>query len=161
MVEWFDLTRDGLLRYLLSLGLPIDDCEEIAQETFLALVRHLKGGKPRENLRGWIFCVGRNLALKRRIRARRDGQNVLAEGEILADPNPNPEAACFANQTQARLEGVLRALPEVDRSCVILRAEGLTYREISAALDLSLGTVANSLTRSLGKMARFLEVVAR
>ena len=37
----FDLYRERLLRYLLSLGLSVEDGEEIVQEVFLALFRHL------------------------------------------------------------------------------------------------------------------------
>src|SRR5579872_5434444 len=64
----FDQLRRPLFRYLLSLGLTAQDGEEIVQEVFLALFRHLKSGKPRDNLRGWIFKVGHNQALKLRQR---------------------------------------------------------------------------------------------
>jgi DNA-directed RNA polymerase specialized sigma24 family protein len=36
----------------------------------------------------------------------------------------------------------------------MLRAEGLQYREISHALGISLGTVANALARSLARLHR-------
>jgi RNA polymerase sigma-70 factor (ECF subfamily) len=52
-----------------------------------------------------------------------------------------------------RLLAVVRALPERDRQCLFLRAEGLRYREIAEALGMSLGAVAASLSRSLGKLA--------
>jgi RNA polymerase sigma-70 factor, ECF subfamily len=58
------------------------------------------------------------------------------------------------NQSHARLQSVLRALPEQDRRCLSLRAEGLTYREIGQILDMSLGAVALSLGRSLARFAR-------
>src|SRR5215510_5944973 len=58
--------RVPVLRYLLSLGLPAHEGEDVAQETFLALFRHLREGKPRDNLRGWVFRVAHNIALKRR-----------------------------------------------------------------------------------------------
>jgi RNA polymerase sigma-70 factor (ECF subfamily) len=52
------------------------------------------------------------------------------------------------------LLAVLRALPEQDQYCLYLRAEGLRYREISEVLGISLGTVSNSLGRSLGRLGR-------
>src|SRR5262245_26148040 len=67
VVGLFDEFRGPLLRYLLSLGLPVHDGEEIIQETFLALFRHLRAGKDRRNLRGWLFRVAHNLGLKRRM----------------------------------------------------------------------------------------------
>ena len=64
----FEQLRNPLFRYLLSLGLSAQDGEEMIQEVFLALFQHLKNGKPRDNLRGWIFRVGHNQALKVRQR---------------------------------------------------------------------------------------------
>jgi RNA polymerase sigma-70 factor (ECF subfamily) len=48
-------------------------------------------------------------------------------------------------------------LPEQDRRCLFLRAEGLRYREIAGILDMPLGTVSLSLGRSLARIARAAE----
>jgi RNA polymerase sigma-70 factor (ECF subfamily) len=50
------------------------------------------------------------------------------------------------------MQAVLRALPEQDRFCLYLRAEGLRYREIAATLGISLGGVSIALARSLARM---------
>ncbi len=42
------------------------------QEVFLALFQHLRQGKSRANLQGWIFRVAHNSALKCRLRTRRE-----------------------------------------------------------------------------------------
>src|SRR5215471_2640300 len=62
----FDQFRPGLLRYLSSFGLLPEDGEEIVQEVFVSLFLHLRAGKSRSNLRGWVFRVAHNLGLKRR-----------------------------------------------------------------------------------------------
>jgi hypothetical protein len=64
VLRLFDEFRSPLLRYGLSLGISMHDAEEVVQETFLALFKHLQQGRPRANLRGWIFRVTHNLALK-------------------------------------------------------------------------------------------------
>ena len=56
------------------------------------------------------------------------------------------------------LADVVGALPEQDRRCLFLRAEGLRYREIAETLDMSLGAVSISLARSLARIARFAEL---
>jgi RNA polymerase sigma-70 factor (ECF subfamily) len=158
VVELFEELRDRLLRYLLVLGLSVHDGEEIVQESFLLLFQHLRRGKSRQNLRGWIFRVARNLALKQRtanqIRLRRtvDFDETLPEQQT--DRNPNPEEQLQTRQRQRRLQAVVRALPEQDQSCLCMRAEGLRYREIAEALGISLGSVAASLARSLEKLGR-------
>jgi RNA polymerase sigma-70 factor, ECF subfamily len=158
VVDLFDRFRDPLLRYLSSFGLAPPDGEEIVQEVFLLLYRHLQRGKSCENLRGWLFRVAHNLALKQRYRARREFEMTEACAEEFApDPNPNPEAQLAASQDQERLRAVVRALPELDRRCLYLRAEGLRYREIASILEISLGSVSGSLARSLARIARAAE----
>lgn len=151
VVSLFDQLRERLLRYILSLGLSAPDGEEIVQEVFLALFRHLQRGKPRHNLRAWVFQVAHNLALKAR---NRQSRVEYREASGLVDRELNPEDQLAQNQRHVQLQAVLRALPEQDRRCLVLRAEGLTYREIAQVLDLSLGAVSISLARSLARFIR-------
>jgi RNA polymerase sigma-70 factor, ECF subfamily len=155
VIRLFDQFRTPLLRYALSLGLSVQDGEEIIQEVFLALFRHLQLGKPKENLQGWMFRVAHNLALKcRRERQRSqsgaDRSSMLTESR--ADTAPNPEEQVLSAQRQSRLMAVLNALPEQDQMCLRLRAEGLRYREIARVAGMSLGAVSLSLTRSLARL---------
>lgn len=143
--------HDPLLRYLMSFRTPMADAEEIVQEVFLALFRHLRNDKPRTNLPAWTFAVAHNLALKGRMRRQREAPGV---GTDIADPGPGPEESASASQRQKRLMSVVMAFPEQDRCCLSLRAEGLRYREIAAILGISLGGVANSLERSLARLLR-------
>ncbi len=154
----FEQLRNPLFRYFLSLGLSAQDGEEVIQEVFLALFRHLKDGKPRDNLRSWIFRVGHNQALKLHHRhGRRLAQAEDGDIERNRDPAPDPEAQAIGNQRQRRLSAVMRALSGQDRACLSLRAEGMRYREIAEILGVSLGTVALSLERSLAKLKRVQE----
>jgi RNA polymerase sigma-70 factor (ECF subfamily) len=151
----FDAWRNGLLRYLLSSGLSIEDGEEVVQEVFIALFQHFINEKPRENLRGWAFRVAHNLGLKRRMAAsRRMEVSIYPNSETHVDSALNPEERAAAAQRQTRLESLVRALPEQDRCCLALRAEGLRYREIAEVLGMSLGSISASLARSLRRLAR-------
>ncbi len=156
VIHLFDELRPRLLRYLLGFGLPAQDAEEVIQEVFLALFQHLQRGKSRQNLRGWIFRVAHNLGLKRRLATTRE--TVLGSQEALAsirpDPAENPEERLLNKQRHQRLQAVLRALPEQDRCCLSLRAEGLRYRDIAEVLDISLASVSASLGRSLARISR-------
>src|SRR5208282_5452579 len=158
VVELFDEMRDRLLRYLLFLGLSVHDGEEIIQESFLLLFQHLRLGKSRQNLRGWVFRVARNLALKERAANQLRSRRMVEFDESLpgqsVDGNCNPEEQLQSRMRQRRLLAVVRALPEQDQSCLCMRAEGLRYREIAEALGISLGSVAASLARSLARLSR-------
>lgn len=156
VVVLFDQYREPLLRYLSNFGVAIPDGEDVIQEVFLALFRHLYHGKPRENLRGWLFQVAHNLASRRRYRTRLELEARAEAGfrDLGVDLSPSPEAQMAHDETQQLLLAVVNALPEADRRCLFLRAEGLRYREIAQTLGISLGAVSLSLARSLARIAR-------
>lgn len=155
VLHLFDTLRTALLRYAISFGLTPHDAEDILQEVFLALFHHLHRGRPRHNLQGWLFRVTHNLALKRRARSHR---HVPAEdaqlADTFADTALSPEAQLLLDERQRHLLAIFRVLPERDRQCLQLRAEGLTYREIAGVLHISLGSVSAAIARSLGRIAR-------
>jgi RNA polymerase sigma-70 factor (ECF subfamily) len=157
VIALFEQFRDPLLRYTLSFGISVHDAEEVVQEVFLSLFRHLQLRRSRKNLRGWIFRVAHNLALKQvyanqRLHARTISESTIAKQRF--DPTPNPEEQLSSTQQRQLLLAVVHALPEADQGCLRLRAEGLRYREIAAVLGMSLGAVSISLTRSLAKLIR-------
>jgi len=156
VVVLFDECATGLRRYLGAFGLGSEATEDILQDVFLSLFLHLRLGRPRSNLKGWLFQVAHNLALKhrqkklRRLRTESDWDARLAER--VADPAANPEERLADGRRRERLRSVLRAIPERDRQCLCLRAEGLRYRDIARTLGISLGSVAKSLTRGVTRL---------
>ncbi len=155
----FDELRDRLLRYAMSFGLSMQDGEDVLQEVFLALFRHLVADRPRENLHGWAFRTTHNLALKRRASLQIEMRRVTGKEEDsvvvdCCDDTPGPEESLLFRERQRRLRSVMQALPENDQMCLRLRADGCRYREIASTLGISLGSVAASLARSFEKLQR-------
>jgi RNA polymerase sigma-70 factor (ECF subfamily) len=155
VVALFDSYRSRLLAYVSAFGISSNDAEELVQEVFLALFCHLHMGKSRQNLPGWVFRVAHNLALKH----RRDGSALrlqvdAQEASTAHDNRLNPEEHLLSTRRRERLTSVVEALPEQDRLCLMLRAEGLRYREIARILGISLGSVSASLTRTLARLTR-------
>ncbi|MEZ5352409.1 MAG: sigma-70 family RNA polymerase sigma factor [Bryobacteraceae bacterium] len=149
VVALFDQLRTPLFRFLLGQGLDAADAEEVIQEAFLALFEHLRSEKPRTNLRGWVFKVAHNQALKL---LRRSGARATPLEDFAAAPDPTPEQRVQDNQRYRQLLAVMRALGPQDRAVLQLRAEGLRYREIAGVLDISLGSVAVSMERALARI---------
>jgi RNA polymerase sigma-70 factor (ECF subfamily) len=156
VVGLFDRLRDRLLRYVISFGLSVQDGEDIVQEVFLALFRHLQQGRSRRNLCAWTFRVAHNQVLKRRKQERIRVEQLMDEGGALrgfgAGYESEPRRPGGQRPTATARSGRVSALPEQDRRCLILRAEGLRYRENAEVL--SLGAVSLSLGRSLTRLAR-------
>ncbi len=161
VVALFDEYRSPLLAFVSAFRLNGHDAEEVVQDVFLALFRHLVAGKPRTHLRGWLFRVSHNLALKRRYENLRI-QKWMEPDEFLGtsahDPSPTPEENAVSAQQRQRVLSAMSVLPEQDRLCFTLRAEGLRYREIAHVLGISLGSVALSLTRSTARLMRAAEM---
>ena len=156
----FDACAPSVHRYVRSCGVAPDVADDIVQEVFVALFQHLHKGGGRENLRGWLMRVSHNLVLKhrrtegRRVRWQRPWSPLV---ENVRDPAAGPDATCVARQDQHRLRAALQVLPERDRQCVALRAEGLRYRDIASTLGISLGAVAKSMARAMARLAAVLE----
>jgi RNA polymerase sigma-70 factor (ECF subfamily) len=161
VIELFDELRLPLLRYLLSLGLKPTEGEEIAQEVFLSLFRHLRQAKPEQNLRAWVFRVARNLAFRHHRSQKRKPEDLFGlaplQHEDPVDPEPNPEEIVLSGNRRDRLTATFDAFPDRVRQTLHLRAEGLRYREIAEVLGISVTTVAGIVTRSLEKLQEVYE----
>ena len=150
----------GLRRYVRTFGIRADTADDVVQDVFVSLFRHLQLGRSRDNLKGWLFRVAHNQALKARKRERRLVTSIaerLEAAETMPDAGADPESQLAEVRVHARVQALLRGLPDRDRRCLYLRAEGLTYRDIARVLGVSLGTVAATLARTLGELRRSSE----
>src|SRR5271167_5217634 len=57
--------RKPLLRYLVSIGLSADEAQDVVQDAFVSLQRHLAAGGSQENIRSWLYRVAHNQARNR------------------------------------------------------------------------------------------------
>ena len=157
VLRLFDDCAPGLRRYAGSFRLGSASTDDVVQEVFLSLFRHLRLGRPQTNLRAWLFQVAHNLALKQRQKSTQRQRTECEWDPTLtdrvADPTGSPEQRLVDDQRRQQLLRILQAMPERDRQCVYLRAEGLGYREIATALGISLGSVAKSLGRAFSRLA--------
>jgi RNA polymerase sigma-70 factor (ECF subfamily) len=150
--------RMPLYRYLLSLGLLTQDVEEIVQETFMRLYRHLHGGGGEENLHGWIYRVAHNISVNFRKKGRRITETSPEFWEHLSqsisDVAPGPEEQLLYKERMTRVKETLNELSPLQRDCIHLRVEGFRYREIAEVLCVSTSTVSSSLRNAVGRLTR-------
>ncbi len=149
----FEDLRTPLLRYLVSLGLSADEAQDVVQDAFLSLHRSLTSGGSPENARAWLFRVAHNAARNRqRSYHRRYGAPLEAEALDVADES-TPEHAVLQKEKNRKLGAAIRTLSDPERECLLLRAEGLRYREIGEVLGLPTSTVAGTVDRAVKKLA--------
>ena len=151
----FQELGNPLTRYLLAMRVAPDRAQELVQDAFVELAQHLAAGRPKHNLRGWLFRVVNHLGLKEKRRAKSTRERIvpLSEEESaldwFADAAASPEGLLLLSERQRRLLGALSELSETERQCLHLRAEGLRYREIAAAAGLSTSGAAEALRRAV------------
>lgn len=154
----FELLREPVYHYLLVIFRRPAEAEDITQETFLQLYKHLHDGERIENVRFWIFRVAHNLAINRQKRERI--YELLAEPtweeirERLADSALDPEQLLLRQEKMQRLHAAMAWLSPQERQCLHLRAEGFRYREIAEILGIATPSVAEFLRRGIRKLMR-------
>lgn len=154
--EATDLYRElhkPLLRYLAGLGLSTEEAQDVVQESFLSLHKHLARDGSQENIRGWLFRVAHNRARNyQQSYASRLGEPLSSDHEPISHA-ATPEQAVLEKEKSQRLEMAIRRLTGPERECLMLRAEGLRYREIGEVLAIPTSTVADTVDRAIKKLA--------
>ncbi|MCC6522038.1 MAG: sigma-70 family RNA polymerase sigma factor [Polyangiaceae bacterium] len=122
------------------------EAEDVLHETFMALLREREAGRAARSFRAWTYQVARNLCLNR-LRSRRRGARALAA--VAATPTAptadHPERALEARETAERLRRAVERLPSEQGELYALRAGGLSYDELSAVLEIPVGTVKSRM----------------
>ena len=149
--------RKPLLRYLVCLGLSRDEAQDVVQDAFLGLHRHLAAvgtsGGAQENIRSWVFRVAHNQARNRQKSYDRRFRQPLDAGMDAPSDQATPERALLEKEKFGRLGKAICQLPEVERESLLLRAEGLRYREIGEVLGIPTSTVADIVARAIKKLS--------
>ena len=119
--------------------------EDLAQETFLAVLRAKARYQPRSSVRTYLYGI----AMKLLAAERRKGCRVI--------PRASESTTRDADQ-MLWVRQALEKLDAEDREILMLREyEQLSYSEIGALLDLPAGTVRSRLFRSRLELRRQLD----
>ncbi len=153
----FEQLHLPVFRFLLRKTRDSGQAEDIAQETFLRLFKHLREDRLLENPKAWLFTVAKNLAID----AIREESHIedLDEDtwkkieQSRSGLGADPEKLTLQHERLDRLQIAVLNLTPLQRECLHLRAEGLRYREIAGVLDLSVSTVMDAVRRATLKLA--------
>ena len=152
--QWFLELRDPVFSYLRTLECPRQLAEEITQETFLRLHRALRDGLQLKDVRAWVYRVARNLCID----SRREKQRYwTTEPDDSTDSTPDPEQRVLRRERIRLINEEVMRLPELQRECVHLRAQGLRYHEIAVALGIPMTAAVDCVRQAvkiLGKRFR-------
>jgi RNA polymerase sigma-70 factor (ECF subfamily) len=156
--RWFFELRDPTFRYLRTLGCPHSVTEEITQEAFLRLHGGLRDGPRVRDVRAWVFRVARNLWIdhqRERQRYSTSAQDEGASADVAqSDSGTDPEQRLLERERMLLIESEVRRLPELQRACLRLKAQGLRYHQIAAALGISMTRAVYCVRRAVKRIQR-------
>jgi RNA polymerase sigma-70 factor, ECF subfamily len=119
--------------------------EDAAQETFIQAWTHLSSYRPQTSLRNWLYRIAVNAATDMLRKNKRILPGAM-EDMPLTDGGPGPETLVSQQERIELVQKAILSLPDVSRAVLVLREyEELSYQEISATLDIPVGTVMSRL----------------
>lgn len=130
--------------------------EDAAQDAFIQAWLNLPAFRPGTSLRNWLYRIAVNAALDV---LRRAPQMPLADFDelLVSDSQAGPEAALLQKERSLAVQRAISSLPEASRAVLVLREYGgLSYQEISSALDIPLGTVMSRLNYGRDRLKAIL-----
>jgi RNA polymerase sigma-70 factor (ECF subfamily) len=145
-------TRSSVCAYLLYLGVPSNQAQEVTQEVFLRLYQAMRKGPPIDNVRAWVFRVAHNLGLNVRHRER-SFRVASPDLDQFSNPTASTEEIMISRQRDTRIAEAMETLSARQRHCLYLRSEGLRYREIAEVTGISISSVNEFLRRAIARLA--------
>ncbi|MCA0361474.1 MAG: sigma-70 family RNA polymerase sigma factor [Armatimonadetes bacterium] len=145
-------------QYAFRLTRDPEQAGDVVSDAFLRVYSALKNFRGQSAFSTWLYRIVTNCFLDRKKRDK-DGNNVsldssvnIGDGEVerqYEDDSDGPAEIAERNARETAIQDALGSMPEYQRAMLIMyHVEGLSYEEISDALDLPIGTVKSRLNRA-------------
>jgi RNA polymerase sigma-70 factor (ECF subfamily) len=151
LVEKYQKPLFAMIRNLLSYAA---DCEDIAQETFLAAFVHLRSYDSQSaQFSTWLFTIARNRCFNEAKRRK----PATIESIDPSSASRDPANRLIAEEAAAALDRALDSLP-FEQKCAFVLAEihELPLEEVARIEAAPLGTVKSRLSRAKEKLRSIL-----
>jgi RNA polymerase sigma-70 factor (ECF subfamily) len=148
-----------------------DAAADVTQDTFIAAFRAIQSFRGGSSFRAWLLRIASNQACDYWRRTNRHPldslDDVMDEDEshgasmlsklVATEQAANPEEFLLNQELQALIQKALQELPLDQRVAVILcDVQGLSYEEIAASTQTTLGTVRSRIARGRARLRNYL-----
>jgi RNA polymerase sigma factor (sigma-70 family) len=162
--EAFTLHHRAVYRAAYSLVRDAGLAEDVTQEVFLKLYQHLGSLHDGGHVRPWLLRVATNTALntlrsrsRTNVREEEFGAAASGAGGIREGGGATPVGIQADFERRVEIEEARRTLAQIKepmRSCLLLRQQGLSYREIAEALSINEVNVGSLIARGRKEFMR-------
>ncbi len=164
---------DSLLGYLTRISGNREQAKDLFQETFKRV--HEKAHTLRGNqFKGWLYTIATRLTMDcfrkgNRLRVVSLNQKLDCDGEncrplsavAVAEKSDDPSEEAMKSEQKKLVRQAVESLPDRQRVTLVLAYyQGLSYPEVAAVLDCSVGTVKTQMFRALRTLAQRLPDVS-
>jgi len=138
------------------------EAEDLVQETYVKALKGFSSFQANTNFRAWMYRILRNTFLTSRTGLKATSTVSLEEQEEggleTAALTGTPESIFIDRTQEDLLQGAIGELPVHFREILLLcDAEEMSYKEISQALSVPLGTVMSRLSRARKALREILQ----
>ena len=163
-----DRHQRSLINFFYHLGWDRQVAEDCAQEVFLRLHKHLATYEPDAKFTTFLYRVARNLWIDRLRSAAVHGKVVSLEAtggpgeertlrERVSSGGPSPVDILSRRETEESLKRAIDLLPEDQKTVLVLsEMQGLKYQDISAILEIPIGTVKSRMHTAMEKLKEMM-----
>jgi len=153
--EAFTLHHRTVFRAARSVVSDVALAEDVTQETFLRLYKNLDSITDEEMLRPWLIRVAINVAkntIRTNIRANTRDENYVKDTGKTSEASVEVDYEEYSSVNE--IYQALNKVKEPLRSCLILKQQGLSYREIAASLELNESSIGTYIARARAEFVR-------
>jgi RNA polymerase sigma-70 factor, ECF subfamily len=136
---------------------PGVEADDLVQEVFVRVIRHVGSLRSTERPEAWLFQIARN-ALRDSLRARmrRDGRTDPLDTDLPADVDAAADKAAEAELAPC-LSAMIGRLPEPYRTAITLTSlQGLTQADAARRLGLSISGMKSRVQRGRDQLRTML-----
>lgn len=162
--------QDTIVNYIY---LTINDyhrAEDLAQETFLRVLKSAPRYKPKSAFKNWLYTIATNLSrneIRNRIRRNTylfddmvDEDEDIYHSAIMTDARNRPDILLEKKERQQLIKNALNQLPENQRlALTLVTYQELSYDEIAEILECSVGAIKSLIHRARQNMKKQLKKV--
>ena len=153
--EAFTLHHRTVFRAARSIVQDAMLAEDVTQEVFLRLHNNLDAIANEEMLRPWLIRVALNVArntIRGNIRANTREDNYVKETNEMSETTVEMD---YEQRMRAKeVHRALSLIKEPLRSCLVLKQQGLSYREIADSLELNETSIGTFVARARQEFVR-------
>jgi RNA polymerase sigma-70 factor (ECF subfamily) len=146
----------ALARFALSSG-ERNEVDELVQDTFVRAFNSLDGFRGESSFRTWLFTIERRLLVDRRRAEKRRRDRVEIQEDDAATEYDALDGV-VADETEQRMRQAVGRLSPTQKEVFTLRvAEGLSYKEIAAAVGTTEGAARVHYHNAMRAVKEFLD----